>query len=314
MGSLIPILYQGGVPVFADLHPHSYEMLPESVDAAITPRTRAVLAVHLWGNACDLNALTQICERHDLALIEDCAQALGCCYEGRPIGTIGHIGCFSLNEYKHINCGDGGLVITDDPDLAHRLRSATDKGYDRAADSRARDSHFLCNNYRMTELQGAVGVAQLRKLDSIVARRRTWCSALSERLQGLEGLTPPEVTPGCEPSWWFYLMRMDPDVLGADRPTFVQALRAEGLIVGEGYLSRPVYEYPIFTDHSAFARGSHPYSRRQYGRGLCPTTEQILDTALMFSVNQAYTETDLDETVLGIQRVYRWYHNQATAP
>jgi dTDP-4-amino-4,6-dideoxygalactose transaminase len=106
---------------------------------------------------------------------------------------------------------------------------------------------------------------------------------------------------------------MDPEVLGADRPTFVQALRAEGLIVGEGYLSRPVYEYPIFTDHSAFARGSHPYERRQYGRGLCPTTERILETAIMIGVNQAYTEADLEETVLGIRRVCRWYRDRAAA-
>jgi hypothetical protein len=107
-------------------------------------------------------------------------------------------------------------------------------------------------------------------------------------------------------------MRMDPEVLGVDRPTFVQALRAEGLGVREGYLSRPVYESPIFTDHSAFARGPHPYRWRQYGRGLCATAEQILDTALLLGVNEAYTETDLGETTLGIQRVCRWY--RATAP
>jgi Predicted pyridoxal phosphate-dependent enzyme apparently involved in regulation of cell wall biogenesis len=128
MGTVIPILYQGAVPVFADLHPHSYTMLPESVEARITPRTRAVLAVHLWGNACDLNALRDICRRHNLWLIEDCAQAFGCRYMGEPIGTLGDIGCFSLNEFKHISCGDGGIVITRDQRLATRLRLATDKG------------------------------------------------------------------------------------------------------------------------------------------------------------------------------------------
>src|SRR5439155_23388633 len=120
LGTLIPILFQGAIPVFADLEPTTYTLSPKSVEAAVTPQTKAVLAVHLGGNACDLDALGAICDRHGLALIEDCAQALGCEYGGRPIGAIGRVGCFSLNEYKHISCGDGGIVITDDEDLAVR--------------------------------------------------------------------------------------------------------------------------------------------------------------------------------------------------
>ena len=108
MGSVVPILYQGAVPVFADLHPHTYTLDPAAVEAAITPQTRAVLAVHLAGNACAMDELTAIARRHDLAVIEDCAQAFGATYRGQPIGAIGVIGCFSYNEFKHISCGDGG--------------------------------------------------------------------------------------------------------------------------------------------------------------------------------------------------------------
>jgi perosamine synthetase len=308
MGSVIPILYQGAVPVFADLDPYSYTLAPESVAAAITPRTRAVLAVHLWGNACDLRALRTLCTAHNLLLIEDCAQAFGCRYEDRPIGTWGEIGCFSLNEFKHISCGDGGLVITDNEAYAGRLRLATDKCYNRQPGVTDRNPFFLANNYRMTELQGAVALAQLRKLDDIVRRRQQWCAALSEQLHSVPGITLPQPTSGCAPSWWFYMMRVVPEVLGADADAFAQALRVEGLPVGAHYIGQCLYEYPIFAHHSAFARGAHPYAARtNYAHGLCPTAEAILETCVMLSINEAYTETDLDETAHAIRRVADWF-------
>ncbi len=307
MGSVIPILYQGAVPVFADLDPSTYTMLPEAVDAAITARTRAVVAVHLAGNACDLAALSSICEARGVALVEDCAQAFGCRYGDRFTGTIGRIGCFSYNEFKHISCGDGGLVVTDDDELAIRLRLATDKCYDRRPGVAMRNPTFLANNYRMTELQGAVALAQLRKLDGIVARRRAWCGELTERLQGLKGLQLPAVTTDCEPSWWFYMMRADEATLGADTDALASALQAEGLPVGAHYIGQPVYDYPIFAAHSAFARGSHAYHGREYRHGLCPAAEDILRTCLILSVNEAYSGKDLDETAIGIRRVVEWF-------
>lgn len=307
MGSVIPILFQGAIPVFADVHPYTYEMTPEAVEAVVTPRTRAVLAVHLWGNACDLNGLRAVCDRHNLILIEDCAQAFGCLYDGKPVGAFGHVGCFSFNEFKHISCGDGGIVITNDEATAARLRLATDKCYNRASGATMRNPLFLANNYRMTELQGAVARAQLRKLDSIVARRRAWTGALLERLQGLPGLCLPESTPGCDPSYWFCLMRVAPEVLHADADRFAGALAAEGLPASAHYIRQCVYEYPVFTEHRAFERGTAPYAERQYGQGLCPTAEAVLDTSVMLAINEAYTETDLEETVRAIRRAALWF-------
>ncbi|HZO87083.1 MAG TPA: DegT/DnrJ/EryC1/StrS family aminotransferase [Chthonomonadaceae bacterium] len=307
IGTAIPILYQGAVPVFADLHPHTYNLSPASVEARITPQTRAILAVHLAGNACDLRALADIAARHNLFLIEDCAQALGGRYEGRAVGTWGQIGCYSLNEYKHIACGDGGIILTDDEELAVKLRLATDKCYDRSPGNARRQPTFLALNARMTELQGAVALAQLGKLDSIVARRRQWCGTLSVCLRDIPGLHLPEVTPGCEPSWWFYLMRVEPETLGADADTFAKALSAEGLPVSAHYIGQCVYEYPLFTQHSAFARGEHPYARYEYAHGLCPEAEAILETGILLGVNEAYTEADLEETAHGIRRAAAWF-------
>lgn len=311
MGTAIPILYQGAVPVFADLDPRTVTLSPAAVEAAITPRTKAVLAVHLWGNACDLDSLRAICDRHDLLLIEDCAQAFGSEYKGCPVGTRGVIGCFSLNEFKHISCGDGGLVVTDDETLATRLRLATDKAYNRQPNVPMRHPTFLAGNYRMTELQGAVALAQLRKLDGIVARRRAWCGELNRRLRGLSGLILPTPAEGGDPSWWFYPMQVIPEELGADADTFAAALRAEGLPVGAHYIGVCVYEYPVFTEHSAFARGEHAYARQTYRKGLCPEAERVLRDIVMLSVNEAYTGDDLDQTEQAIRRVVGYYRGKA---
>lgn len=313
IGTLVPILYQNAVPVFADLDPHTYNLDPQSVAARVSPRTRAIVAVHLAGNACDLSALQTIADRHNLFLIEDCAQAHGCAYEGRPVGTTGQIGCFSFNEFKHIACGDGGVAVTRDPQLAHRLRLATDKGYDRSPDALVRQAQFLANNYRLTELQGAVALAQLPKLGAIVARRRAWCGQLSERLAGIAGLSLPRITPGCDPSWWFYLLRVIPDVL-TDADAFAAGLRAEGLPASAHYIGKCIYEYPLFADHCAFARsdGAPPpaYASYPYHHGQCPTAESILNTGVQIAINEGYSQSDLDESVRAIDRLARWFQHK----
>lgn len=306
MGSVIPILYQGAVPVFADVGPHSHVMTPESVTAVVTPQTKAVLAVHLWGNACDLDGLNALCKERGIMLIEDCAQAYWCIYKGRLAGTHGAIGCFSLNEFKHISCGDGGVVVTDDEELAVRLRLATDKGYDRRPGVTDRNPTFLAANYRMTELQGAVARAQLRKVQGIVERRQAWCGGLSRRLGDIEGLILPQVTQGCEPSWWFYMLRVVPEVLGLNADEFADALKAEGMPVAAHYIGRCVYEYDLFTKHSAFARGAHAYERIKYAHGICPQAEELLDHAVVFSINEGYSESDLAETVEAFHKVAAW--------
>jgi len=306
MGTIAPILFQGAVPVFADLTPAGHVLDPDDVARRITERTKAVLAVHLWGNACDLDSLEALCAPRGISLIEDCAQAFGCKWKGKPIGTVAKIGCFSLNEFKHISCGDGGIVLTDDDETAVRLRLATDKGYDRRPDALVRQPAFLCNNYRLTELQAAVAIAQLRKLDGIVERRRQFAERLTAGLQGTPGIRLPEATPGAEPSWWFYFFRIDPTVLGVDAKAVAGALSKEGIRAGANYIGTPIYKYPIFTDHSAFPRGTHAYQTLDYKEVACPEAEAILDTGVMIPVNEGYTSTDADEIAAGLQRLCRW--------
>lgn len=315
LGTVLPVMWQGATPVFADLDPRTYNMSPQSIQLRITERTKAIIAVHLAGNACDLKAIQEICNRHKLVLIEDCAQAFGCKYDGKSIGTIGEVGCFSLNEFKHISCGDGGLVITNDDATAKKLRLATDKGYDRSPGVAMRDPTFLANNYRITELQSAVAIAQLKKLDSIVQRRHLWCTRLTERIENLPGVLVPKITEGCNPSWWFYMMRVDVNKLGAHADDFAQALKAEGVPAAAHYIKRCVGDYPLFADHMAFTRASnrHSFSSYDYRANKCPVAQEILDTCVIVSVNEGYNDHDLDETVAAFERVVKWLGNHPSS-
>lgn len=307
MGTVFPVLWQGAIPVFADVDPRSYVMTPKSVEAVLTPKTKAVVAVHLWGNACDLAGLAELCHARGVMLIEDCAQAHGTTYRGKYIGTYGEIGCFSLNEFKHIACGDGGIVLADDEKLAERLRLSTDKCYKRVPGAALRDAWFLANNYRMTELQGAVARAQLRKLDAIIAARRSWCSRLQEALAKLPGLLVPQPTEGCDPSWWFYMLRVDEAVTKADAVKVAEALQAEGLPCSPNYIRNPVYDCDVFRNHHPFDRGTHPFAARDYNASLCPVAEEVLRTAVVLAINEGYSEPDLQETISGFSKVFNWF-------
>jgi perosamine synthetase len=305
MGTILPVMWQGGVPVFCDLDPHTYNMTPQAIEAKITDRTRAIIAVHLAGNPCDLRGIQRIADGRKIVLIEDCAQAHGTLYDGKPVGSFGHIGCYSFNEFKHVSTGDGGIATTSDAELAAKLRLATDKAYDRSPGVAIRDPKFMGNNYRMTELQGAVALAQLKKLDSIVERRNSWGTRLSDRLKPLEGagLSMPAATAGARHTYWFFMMRVDKEKLGASTDEFTAAVKAEGIPVSAHYIARPIYKYPLFVNHSAFERGDHPYKRIDYKQVKCPTAEAILDTCVILAVNESYSDEDLEETARGIEKV-----------
>jgi dTDP-4-amino-4,6-dideoxygalactose transaminase len=308
MGTIVPVLWQGAIPIFADLDPHTYTLSPESVEKHITPRTKGIVAVHLAGNACDMDALMAIARKHNLAIVEDCAQAHGCLYKGKAVGHFGVAGCYSFNEFKHIGCGDGGVMVTNDAEFARRARLATDKCYNREPGVTGRAPTFLANNYRMTELQGAVGLAQIERLANIIKRRRNWCEKLTRQLSTMRGISVPKTTEGCDHAWWFYLMRVDAAALGGNVDEFAAALQSEGLPVSAHYINQTIYEYPLFVDHSAFTRGSHPFAAVSYHKGLCPVAEEILNTCVMMKINEGYTAADLTATVRAIRRVVKWFN------
>ncbi|NLM77577.1 MAG: DegT/DnrJ/EryC1/StrS family aminotransferase [Ruminococcaceae bacterium] len=315
MGSVIGILYQNAIPIFADLDPHTYNMTAATIEARITDKTKAILVVHLAGNAADMDPIMELAARHGIKVIEDCAQSYNCYYKGRLAGTIGDIGCFSLNDFKHISAGDGGMVIMRDEDLYYRAFRFADKNYNRFPNlpGTNRDIALLAPNYRMNELTGAVAIAQLDRLESICARRNQYGDALTRGISGLPGIYPPMVLPENKSSYWFYMLRIDENEAGVSREDFCAALQAEGVPCSAGYIPTCVYAYPLFKNLSAYPGTHSPFDSPHYNRkityedGLCPNAEKILTTAVRLSVNEHYTDQDLDEVIAAIRKISAYY-------
>ncbi|MEC7725021.1 MAG: DegT/DnrJ/EryC1/StrS family aminotransferase, partial [Planctomycetota bacterium] len=194
MGALTPILYEGAVPVFADVDADTLNVTADTIAAQITKRTRAIIVTHLFGRPCDMPPIMELAARHGLPVVEDAAQAFGATLGEHAMGTIGAVAAFSLQQGKHITTGEGGIVCTDDDDLARQLFLYVNKAFG-YGDARP-DHYFPALNYRMTELQGAVACAQLPKLDEVIARRRMVAADLRARLQDLPGITCPSDPDG----------------------------------------------------------------------------------------------------------------------
>lgn len=309
IGTVIGVLFQQAVPVFADLEPHTANLDPADVERKITSRTRAIIAVHLMGNPCRMTGLKAIADKHKLVLIEDCAQAWGARYRGKPVSTIGDIGCFSLQDSKHVACGDGGVAVTSDEKFGPLLIKFGDKGTNRL-DSKD-TATALGANYRMSELQAAFVAAQLTRLEGIATQRSTLGNLLTEELAGVPGITTHEVHPDDRCVYWFYLARMVPEKLRCDRGTFAKALAAEGVPVTAGYIAVPLYGLPMFQQHSFFA-GHWPVkelglTRLDYSKVKLPVTEDILRTCLRFRVTEAMDEEYIRAVAKAVRKVARHY-------
>lgn len=302
-GTIIPVLAQNAVPVFADVRPGTYCLDPEAVVRCLSPRTRAVVAVHLFGQPCDLSALRDIARGHGCALIEDCAQAPLARYGGRPVGTWGDFGCFSLQQGKHISCGEGGLTISADPAVAERARLFADKGWPR--EGSLRTHLFLGMNYRLTELQGALALAQLPRLAGIVARRRALAAHLDARLRGVPGVALPALPAGAESAYWMYAFDVPGDAAG-----FAAAVRAEGVPLASGYVP-PLYLVPALRERRLYGGSGFPfdspYARPQpaFAPGLCPQAEAMAERLCYLPLHQGLAVEDVEDVAAAVAKVAR---------
>lgn len=317
-GGFIPVLYQNAVPIFADIDPRTYNVTVETIAARLSPRTKAVVVVHLAGNPADMDPIVKLCRKKKIALIEDCAQTWNGFYKGRLAGTIGDIGCYSLNDYKHLSVGDGGAILTDSLRLAKRAALFADKCYSRNmwGIRTGRGCEFLAPNYRMSELCGAVARAQLRKVDWICSRRNRMGKMLTSLIEDIPGVLPPVITAGAESSNWYYMMRIDEKVLGVRRDEFMKALMAEGVPAGM-YLKR-VDQYPLFRKMTIFPPRKDgfvaPYDlpvykpgRIRYRREDCPNVDLVLKTAMVIQMREFYSDKDIRETAAAIRKVADHY-------
>jgi dTDP-4-amino-4,6-dideoxygalactose transaminase len=297
-------LVHGATPVFADIDQDTFCLDPASVRERVTPRTKAIVAVDIFGLAAGLDEIMAIAAEHGLTVIEDAAQAPGASYRGRPAGTIGHIGVFSLNRHKTIQCGEGGVAVTDDDGLAERLALVRNHG-EAVVDAMGSDSIDIVGaNYRLGEIEAAIGQVQLARLEELTAPRIDHADRLADRLSGLEGVQPPFVPEDSRHVYYVYALRLDGDELGVSRRAFADALRAEGIPVGEGYVA-PLYRQPVYRRRAVPAlRGEDAPS---YADGLCPVCERMHERELLYLtlVHAGLSEEDVEDVAGAIVKVHR---------
>ena len=303
IGSIVPVLWQNAMPVFADVDPVTMVLDPVDVEAKISRRTRAIMAVHLAGQPCDMRALRTIADRHGLVLIEDCSQAYWAEFEGKLVGTLGDIAAFSLQQSKHITCGEGGLVVTANEAYARRALLFSDKAWPREATSLGSCRFlFLSQNYRMSELQGAVALGQLPKVADVVARRRLRAAQLTAALQGVTEVSAPFVPANTKHSYWLYMLRVnEPDSMA-----FGNALVAQGVPAWVQYIVDPLYFSPMFTERKTYGTSGYPISefgRQRYERGLCPNAERALKQVIAIHWNENYTAAQVEQIAAAISHV-----------
>ena len=307
MGTLTGLLYQGLVPVFADVDPETLNLDPNSVRRCMTGRTGAIIVVHHSGLAADMDAFLELGREFNVPVVEDCAQAYGTVYKGRMAGTMGVISAFSLNHFKHITCGSGGMVITNDDHLRYLASLFLDKCFQR--EEKIRNPFFLAPNYQMTELQGAVALAQLERVQDITERRNQLGTQLHELLQDVPGVSPQRIPAGCRHSYFLYLFKLDLARLECTAREFATALAAEG-VPNEAHQitgGRPVYLFDLFQKRSAFPGSSQPFGSRSYRPGDCPVAEAAFDHWITMNLYEHYRDIDIEEIAAGINKVSRYF-------
>jgi perosamine synthetase len=300
MGALTAIPYQGAVPVFCDVDPDSYNVTAETIARRITKRTKAVIVTHLFGVPCDMDPIMELCDARGIPVIEDCAQAFDATYKGRPVGTIGKIGCFSFQQGKHMTTGEGGMVVSSDPELARRMFLFINKAW--GYGDKNPDHYFLAPNYRINEITGAVALAQLGKLSGVVAKRRAGAAKFTEMISDLPGVTPQKCPDASDPVFWRYCVNIDETRAGATLTDIAAKMRAAGIFTMPRYIGKPAFECQIFRDKVTFGNSSWPYTDSSraglppvdYDRNNFPGTIKALSQVLVIPWNEFYTDDHIN--------------------
>jgi len=289
------VLYQGAVPVFADVSPDTLNLDPEQAAARLTPRTRVILPVDYAGHPADLSPILDLAERHGLVVIEDASHALGAEYKGRHVGSVAHMTVFSFHPVKHITTGEGGMVTTDNAKFAETLRRFRNHGI--SSDARQRQAagqwHYemvlLGFNYRLTDIACALGIQQLKKLEANLARRRQIAARYTAAFREIPEVVPPAVRHDINPAWHLYPIRLDRARLKADRGQVFAALRAENIGVNVHYI--PVHRHPYYRERFGYRGGEYPVAEDAY--------ERLISLPMFHGMS----EQDVDDVIRAVEKV-----------
>ena len=293
------VLYNGGMPVFADVSPDTLNLDPEETSQRITPKTKVLIPVDYAGHPADLNAFAALADRHGLTIIEDASHALGAEYQGKAIGGISLMTVFSFHPVKHITTGEGGMVTTSDPKLAQKLRRFRNHGIDSDARQRQLEGGWMYRmielgyNYRLSDINCALGLSQLHKLDANLARRRGIAARYNDAFSRLPAVIVPRVRADAIPAWHLYPLRLDLPRLRAGRAEVFSALRAENIGVNVHYI--PVHLHPYYRDRFGFKDGEFPVAEGAY---------EALISLPMF---HAMSDADVEDVTSAVRKVVGFY-------
>ena len=276
------VLYQKARPVFVDIDPVTYNIDPDLIEAKISPRTRAIMPVHYGGHPCAMDAIGALAAAHDLVIVEDAAHAIGARYRGRPIGSLGHTTCFSFYATKNMTTGEGGMVVTDDGDLASRIRVLCMYGISDARriwkryaprGSWVYDIAELGYKYNMMDIQAALGLPQLRRLDEFIARRGHLASLYSQAFADSGAIQCPTVRPEVKPAWHLYPILLDPAI---DRDAMIETLKEHN--IGTSVLFQPLHLHSFYERALGEQEGTFPVAEDVYRRVVClPVSPRATD-------------------------------------
>lgn len=304
------ILVYNAIPIFCDIAQDTFNMDASCLEKLITERTKAIMPVHLFGHPADMEEIMKIAKKHDLMVIEDAAQAPTALYKGTYAGTIGDIGVFSLNSNKIIQCGEGGIVVTDNDELALRLRLI--RNHAEAVIATGMEVKSLVNmlgwNYRMNEVEAAISRVQLSKLEDLLIKRREFVDYLNEKLKPVKGIITPVVKKGCTHTYYRYALKLDKSKIPIPGEVFIKALRAEGMDFYPGY--EPLYLQPLYQRKIVYGNAGCPFTcpyykgNVDYSPGLCPNAEKLRDVILSTEVVRPPLQfKDMDEIFEAICKV-----------
>ena len=320
--AMAPMIY-GAIPVFADVDSRTGCLDPSSIAACVTKRTRAILVVHQFGFAADMDSIMSIAAQHGLKVIEDCAQAHGAMYRGRYVGTIGHIGVFSLNVNKTIQCGEGGICVTNIRDIAYRIQLIRNHGEAVVGPASYQNILNIAGfNYRMTEICAAIARIQLRKLPSLNTIRLELVEQFKQGIARYDFIKPLEglktcdncncsENARCKPTYYVFPLAFQSSAAPRlTREAFVSAMNAEGMLYYQGY-SKPIYLQPIYQQRYLFKHG-YPFTAieneecvQDYSLGRCPVAERLYfkDIIINEHIRPPHTPKDVNDLLLAIEKI-----------
>ncbi|PTS95977.1 DegT/DnrJ/EryC1/StrS family aminotransferase [Pedobacter sp. HMWF019] len=315
--AIAPLIY-GGVPVFADIDPVTFCMDPVSIEKCITANTKAILVVHIFGHPADMDPIMDLAKKHNLYVVEDCAQAPMAKYKGKYVGTIGDLGIFSLNYHKHIHTGEGGVITSNSDKLVERCQMIRNHAENIVGPRNTEDlTNLIGYNYRMTEIECAIGIQQLKKLPGLLEERLKNVAYLNEQLAQFPALElQPAPKDGSVHTYYVHPIKFNKEIAGIDRNTFVNALKAElpsailretAPLIGAGYV-KPIYLQPIYQERAAWAF-QHPAAAEltlKYELGTCPVTEKM-HFELLFThefMRPGMSEQDMDDVVRAFKKIF----------